>query len=58
MTSLQQKFHKNFMKKAKKEHLDLIGFKEILPCSIEAVDNCGEMMVEGKNKLVEEVRFA
>ncbi len=58
MTNLQSTFHKNFMKKAKKEHLDLIGFKEILPCSLEAVDNCGEMIVEGKNKLLDEIRYA
>ena len=46
------------MKKAKKEHLDLIGLKEILPCSIEAVDNCGELIVEGKNKLIDEIKYA
>ena len=58
MTAKQNTFHKNFYKKAKKEHLDLIGFKEILPCSLEAVDHCGELYIEGKNKLIEEIRHA
>jgi hypothetical protein len=52
MTQKQNSFHKNFLKKAKKEYFDLIGLKEILPCSLEAVDHLGELYIEGRNKLI------
>ena len=44
--------------RAKEEGLDDQMLRERLPCSLEAVDHLGEMIIEGKCKLTSELRAA
>ena len=46
------------MRKAKEENISLKGIKELIPCSLEAVDHLDDLMVSGSNKLDAEIMYA
>ena len=46
---------KFFKKKLKTLGVDLQGISEHLPCSIEAVDHIGELVIHGQSKLKQEL---
>ena len=61
MTSLSKRevrMQEAFERRMKKELIELDEVKKRLPCSLEAVDHLDEMVIEGKNKLLDEVRYA
>ena len=49
---------KQFQKKAKLANLDIGGIQEMLPCSLEAVDNLDTLYVAGTSKLEQEREYA
>ena len=49
---------KFFLKQAKERAIDIDALKELIPCSLEAVDHLDEIYIEGKSKLDEELKHA
>ena len=48
----------HFQKELKKEEIDMAGIQELIPCSIDAIDNLEDIYLEGRNILQNEVNAA
>ena len=49
---------KQFQINAKKRNIDIGNINEILPCSLEAVDNLDQIYLTGTSKLEQEKNYA
>lgn len=50
--------HVHFQKELKKQEIDILGIQELIPCSIDAIDNLEDIYLEGRNILKNEVNCA
>ena len=57
-STIQKNMNKILSKRAQEEDIEVDEIKEILPCSIEALDHMDELFLEGQSKLVSELKHA